>query len=65
MRDFDFAKAKEGFLIYLKWREDYRVDAIPKVKFEINFLLETALMILYYLPYWFYGMFQVIESMTS
>ncbi|KAK9927550.1 hypothetical protein M0R45_024731 [Rubus argutus] len=30
MRDFDFAKAKEGFLIYLKWREDYRVDAIPK-----------------------------------
>ncbi|PON40642.1 Cellular retinaldehyde binding/alpha-tocopherol transport [Parasponia andersonii] len=35
MRDFDFAKAKEMFLNYLNWREDYRVDAIPKeFKFE-------------------------------
>lgn len=65
MRDFDIAKAKEAFLIYLKWREDYRVDAIPKVNFELNFLFETALMILYYLSYWFYSMFQAIESMTS
>ncbi|KAK4788212.1 hypothetical protein SAY86_019531 [Trapa natans] len=30
MRDFDFSKAKEMFVNYLKWREDYRVDAIPK-----------------------------------
>ncbi|PKI41568.1 hypothetical protein CRG98_038079 [Punica granatum] len=35
MRDFDFSKAKEMFLNYLKWREDYCVDAIPKeFKFE-------------------------------
>ncbi|KAL6178346.1 hypothetical protein ACLB2K_049864 [Fragaria x ananassa] len=35
MRDFDLAKAKEAFLTYLKWREDYKVDAIPKeFKFE-------------------------------
>ncbi|XP_050375709.1 phosphatidylinositol/phosphatidylcholine transfer protein SFH11 [Argentina anserina] len=35
MRDFDLAKAKEAFLAYLKWREDYKVDAIPKdLKFE-------------------------------
>ncbi|EXC28302.1 Sec14 cytosolic factor [Morus notabilis] len=30
MRDFDIAKAKEMFLNYLKWREDYGVDKIPK-----------------------------------
>ncbi|CAL9029429.1 unnamed protein product [Prunus brigantina] len=35
MRDFDFTKAKDAFLSYLKWREDYMVDAIPKeFKFE-------------------------------
>ncbi|KAM1249638.1 hypothetical protein ACFX2G_032986 [Malus domestica] len=35
MRDFDFVKAKDAFLIYLKWREDYQVDEIPKeFKFE-------------------------------
>ncbi|GMN32767.1 hypothetical protein TIFTF001_003839 [Ficus carica] len=30
MRDFDVAKAKEMFLNYLEWREDYRVDTIPR-----------------------------------
>ncbi|XP_024934633.2 phosphatidylinositol/phosphatidylcholine transfer protein SFH11 isoform X1 [Ziziphus jujuba] len=30
MRDFDFTKSKEMFLNYLKWREDYKVDAIQK-----------------------------------
>lgn len=35
MRDYDLSKAKDMFLNYLKWREDYRVDAIPKeFKFE-------------------------------
>ncbi|KAJ8769037.1 hypothetical protein K2173_024033 [Erythroxylum novogranatense] len=35
MRDFDLPKAKEMFVNYLKWREDYRVDAIPQeFKFE-------------------------------
>ncbi|XP_060972229.1 phosphatidylinositol/phosphatidylcholine transfer protein SFH11 isoform X3 [Cannabis sativa] len=35
MRDFNFAEAKEMFLNYLKWREEYRVDAIHKeFKFE-------------------------------
>ncbi|KAJ9173392.1 hypothetical protein P3X46_016533 [Hevea brasiliensis] len=35
MRDFDLSKAKEMFANYLKWREDYKVDAIPKAfKFE-------------------------------
>lgn len=31
MRDFDFSKAKVMYVNYLKWREDYGVDAIPKV----------------------------------
>jgi hypothetical protein len=31
MRDFNLSKAKEMFLNYLKWREDFGVDAIPKV----------------------------------
>ncbi|KAF2299036.1 hypothetical protein GH714_030136 [Hevea brasiliensis] len=30
MRDFDLSKAKEMFVNYLKWREDYKVEAIPK-----------------------------------
>ncbi|KAK9277664.1 hypothetical protein L1049_007211 [Liquidambar formosana] len=30
MRDFDLSKSKDAFLNYLKWREDYGVDAIPK-----------------------------------
>lgn len=30
MRDFNLFKAKEMFLNYLKWREDFGVDAIPK-----------------------------------
>ncbi|GAV78542.1 CRAL_TRIO domain-containing protein/CRAL_TRIO_N domain-containing protein [Cephalotus follicularis] len=30
MRDFDLSKSKEMFLNYLKWREDYGVDAISK-----------------------------------
>ncbi|KAF7828410.1 Phosphatidylinositol/phosphatidylcholine transfer protein SFH11 [Senna tora] len=30
MRDFDMLKAKEMFLNFLKWREEYRVDMIPK-----------------------------------
>ncbi|KAI6707349.1 hypothetical protein NL676_010311 [Syzygium grande] len=35
MRDFDVPKAKEVFLNYLKWREDYGVEAIAKeFKFE-------------------------------
>ncbi|XP_062074728.1 phosphatidylinositol/phosphatidylcholine transfer protein SFH11 [Humulus lupulus] len=35
MRDFNFAEAKEMFLNYLKWREEYRADAIQKeFKFE-------------------------------
>ncbi|KAH7549609.1 hypothetical protein JRO89_XS13G0055800 [Xanthoceras sorbifolium] len=35
MRDFDISKSKEMFLNYLKWREDFRVDAISKeFKFE-------------------------------
>ncbi|XP_020534279.1 phosphatidylinositol/phosphatidylcholine transfer protein SFH11 isoform X2 [Jatropha curcas] len=35
MRDFDLSKAKDMYANYLKWREDYRVDAIPKeFKFE-------------------------------
>lgn len=39
MRDFDFVKAKDAFLIYLKWREDYQVDEIPKVKYsKLNFI---------------------------
>ncbi|KAJ7952496.1 Phosphatidylinositol/phosphatidylcholine transfer protein [Quillaja saponaria] len=34
-RDFDFSKAKETFLNYLKWRRNFRVDMIPKeFKFE-------------------------------
>lgn len=33
MRDFDLEKSKEMFVNYLKWREEYRVDAIPKVIF--------------------------------
>lgn len=42
MRDFDFTKAKDAFLSYLKWREDYMVDAIPKVKdFELYFPTDT------------------------
>lgn len=31
MRDFDLSKAKEMLVNYLKWRECYKVDAIPKV----------------------------------
>jgi phosphopantetheinyl transferase len=31
MRDFNLSKAKEMFLNFLKWREDFGVDAIPKV----------------------------------
>lgn len=31
MRDFDLSKSKEMFLNYLKWREDFGVDAISKV----------------------------------
>ncbi|XP_059645604.1 phosphatidylinositol/phosphatidylcholine transfer protein SFH11 isoform X2 [Cornus florida] len=35
MRDFDLTNAKEMFLKYLKWREEFGVDAIPKeFKFE-------------------------------
>ncbi|XP_065862243.1 phosphatidylinositol/phosphatidylcholine transfer protein SFH11 [Euphorbia lathyris] len=35
MRDFDLSKAKDMFVNYLKWRDDYKVDAIPKeLKFE-------------------------------
>ncbi|XP_024457189.2 phosphatidylinositol/phosphatidylcholine transfer protein SFH11 isoform X3 [Populus trichocarpa] len=35
MRDFDFSKAKDTYVNYLKWREEYGVDAIPKeLKFE-------------------------------
>ncbi|KAA8521389.1 hypothetical protein F0562_012049 [Nyssa sinensis] len=35
MRDFDLTKAKDMFLKYLKWREEFGVDAIPKeFKFE-------------------------------
>ncbi|CAN0908501.1 Phosphatidylinositol/phosphatidylcholine transfer protein SFH11, partial [Linum grandiflorum] len=30
MRDFDIPKAKDMFVSYLKWREEYRVDAIAK-----------------------------------
>ncbi|XP_019155893.1 PREDICTED: phosphatidylinositol/phosphatidylcholine transfer protein SFH11 isoform X3 [Ipomoea nil] len=30
MRDYDMVKAKEMFLNYLKWREEFRVDAICK-----------------------------------
>lgn len=31
MRDFNLSEAKEMFLNCLKWREDFGVDAIPKV----------------------------------
>ncbi|CAL1375821.1 unnamed protein product [Linum trigynum] len=35
MRDFDIPKAKDMFVNYIKWREEYRVDAIAKeFKFE-------------------------------
>lgn len=34
MRDFDLSKAKEMLVNYLKWRECYKVDAIPK---DFNF----------------------------
>ncbi|KAB5564080.1 hypothetical protein DKX38_004134 [Salix brachista] len=34
MRDFDLSKAKDTFVKYLKWREEYGVDAILKVKNE-------------------------------
>ncbi|KAK0587189.1 hypothetical protein LWI29_018797 [Acer saccharum] len=35
LRDFDVSKSKEVFLNYLKWREDFRVDAMSKeFKFE-------------------------------
>ncbi|KAL5551119.1 hypothetical protein UlMin_001295 [Ulmus minor] len=30
MRDFDLPNSKQAFLNYLKWREEYRVDAIIK-----------------------------------
>lgn len=37
MRDFDVPKAKEVFLNYLKWREDYGVEAIAKATLSILF----------------------------
>lgn len=36
MRDFDLMKAKEMFLNYLKWRDEYGVDLISKVKSELG-----------------------------
>lgn len=35
MRDFDVSKAKEVFLNYLKWREDYGVEEISKATLPI------------------------------
>ncbi len=32
MRDFDISKSRDMFVNYLKWREDFGVDAIPKVQ---------------------------------
>lgn len=34
MRAFDVMKAKDAFLNMLKWREDFAVDRIAKVKNE-------------------------------
>lgn len=34
MRDFDLSKAKDTFVQYLAWREEYGVDEILKVKNE-------------------------------
>lgn len=49
MRDFDFTKAKDAFLSYLKWREDYMVDAIPKVKdFVVNYIFQQIQRIMIY-----------------
>lgn len=31
MRDFDLVRAKDMFMQYIKWREEFRVDAIYKV----------------------------------
>ncbi|KAI4327116.1 hypothetical protein L6164_019616 [Bauhinia variegata] len=30
MRDYDLLKAKEAFLNFLKWRDDFEVDTLPK-----------------------------------
>ena len=34
VRDFDLSKAKDTFVQYLGWREEYGVDEILKVKNE-------------------------------
>ncbi|CAK9160144.1 unnamed protein product [Ilex paraguariensis] len=39
MRDFDLIKAKEAFLNYLKWRKEFRVDAIIKVNANSVFVV--------------------------
>lgn len=31
MRDYDMLKAKDMFVNFLKWREEFRVDMLPKV----------------------------------
>lgn len=50
MRDFDLAKAKEAFLTYLKWREDYKVDAIPKVN-QISTCLDDHVLYIYHIGF--------------
>lgn len=40
MRDFDTAAAKDMFLKFIKWREDFRTDTISKViHFQFPFQL--------------------------
>ncbi|XP_057977362.1 phosphatidylinositol/phosphatidylcholine transfer protein SFH11 isoform X2 [Malania oleifera] len=50
MRDYDLARSKDMFLKYLKWREDFRVDAIPK---ELNF--KEYVEVKKYYPHGFHG----------
>uniref|UniRef100_A0A2N9GHM0 CRAL-TRIO domain-containing protein n=1 Tax=Fagus sylvatica TaxID=28930 RepID=A0A2N9GHM0_FAGSY len=50
MRDFDISKSRDMFVNYLKWREDFGVDAIPKeFKFEEHAEVEK------YYPHGYHG----------
>ncbi|XP_019424553.1 PREDICTED: phosphatidylinositol/phosphatidylcholine transfer protein SFH11 isoform X2 [Lupinus angustifolius] len=50
MRDFDMSAAKDMFLNYLKWREESRVDMLPK---EFKFTEYTEVKKIY--PHGFHG----------
>ncbi|CAN1174604.1 Phosphatidylinositol/phosphatidylcholine transfer protein SFH11 [Linum perenne] len=54
MRDFDIPKAKDMFVNYIKWREEYRVDAIAK-----EFKFEEIVEVKKYYPNGFHGVDRV------